>query len=516
MPTDKEKAQAAVAGGAAAAAAPFTPTRVRMPQSEGSKRAAESALKTGRASTSDLRAAYRGMGGRLGNDSHTARLAQGIKEKGYDDSRKVKIKRFKNGESMVVGGHHRIAASEMIGKPDLPVEVQHSSGKAPYSIVPLYARGKYKRDVQNARIPGKELPDEEINRVASKKTPRIHQSVNSAKAQIEEGITALKKPKVGIPVAVGAATVAGGTAYKNKDKIKKRDQTVEELARSKRQQANLSAAGATLGAGALGLKATEYGVKRSAGVKPDAVKMTAKQAKRLKLAHRLDRTSLGVLTTAAGVGSVSGYKFARVQREEAKRLEKRMSGENAFGVVHEISKQGKHSPPSEPSAFKQGTEKAKITLKRVGNSAKAFSGKHPYATTAAIGAGVGTAVLAPGIIASESASRRRVKRAFGKARGFDPEDRRERRQKVYVAGLVGGTGAAGASAYKPGKKAIKEIKRTYEKGGAKKVLRIKTLEKPAVKAVLTRGGAGLAAATTAGLIANQSRGSGRRYKGWYS
>lgn len=562
MPTDKEKKQAAVAGGAAAVAAPFTPTRVRMPGSEGSKRAAESALKTGKSSTADLRAAYRGMGGRIGNDSHTAKLAQSIKTKGYDENQKVKVKRFKNGESMVIGGHHRIAASEMIGKPDLPVEVQHSRAKHPYSVVPLYARGKYKRDVNNARVPGKQMSDEAIARVAGKKTPRVHQSVNSAKAQIEEGITALKKPKVGVPVALGASSIAGGMAYKNKDKIVKRDLSNKELARTKRQQANLSTASALLGAGALGTKGASYGYSRAANGAHSGIP-AAKIASHAARAKKLDRASLGILTTAAGIGSISGLKFAHVQREEAKKIEKGMPMVNAFGVSHEyvISKMGKHTPPNETTPLKEAANKGKVTLKRVGSAAKTFSSGHPYLTTAAIGAGVGGAVLAPGIIASESASRRRVKRAFGKslrldgqrmdsawkdyqktnpkaaakrkgqmdaevaranaakvgkARGFDPEERRERRQKVYTAALLGGSGAAGASAVAPGKKAVKQIKRTYDKGGAKKVLTLKTLEKPAVKSALTRGGAAALAATTAGAVVGQSRRSGKPYKGWYA
>lgn len=597
MPTDKEKKQAAVAGGAAAVAAPFTPTRVRMPGSEGSKRAAQSALKTGKASTSDLRASYRGMGGRLGNDSHTAKLAQSIKTKGYDEKQKVKIKRFKNGEAMVIGGHHRIAASEMIGKPDLPVEVQRSSAKAPYSIVPLYARGKYKRDVKSARVPGKQMSDEAISRVAGKKTPRVHQSINSAKAQVEEGITALKKPKVGVPVAAGSAAIAGGLAYKNKDKIVKRDLSNKELARTKRQQANLSTASALLGAGALGTKGASYGYSRAANGAHSGIP-AAKIASHAARAKKLDRASLGILTTAAGIGSISGLKFAHVQREEAKKIEKGMPMVNAFGVSHEyvISKMGKHTPPNETTPLKEAANKGKVTLKRVGSAAKTFSSGHPYLTTAAIGAGVGGAVLAPGIIASESASRRRVKRAFGKswkfkgaaqalekesalqratlgkdkkaaewssnrldslyqassgkgkpeagsylartkkrnaalidsprssykqsgigkARGFDPEARRERRQGVYTAGLIGGSGAAGASAVKPAKQAVKDVKRAYKKGGAKKVLTLKTLEKPAVKATLTRGGLALAAATGAGAVVNQSRNSGKPYKGWYS
>jgi hypothetical protein len=614
MPTSKQKKEIAIGGGAAAVAAPFTPTRVTMPKTPGNRRAGMTAAKEGKASVADLRSAYRGMGGRLGNDSHTARLAQSMKEKVRED-RPIELKRFRNGETMMVGGHHRVAAAEMIGLKELPTHVTDSSAKRPYSVVPLYGRSKYKRDVKAARTPGKQMTDEQIAHVANKKTPRIHQSINSTKSRVEEGITALKKPKVGIPVALGAASIAGGAAYKNKDKIVKRDSTPAELARAKRQQANLSTASALLGATALGTKGTAYGYNRAA----KRTGLPVKSAARLARAHKLDKASLGILTTAAGIGSVSGLRFAHVQREEAKQIEKRETPMvNAFGVSHEyVISKGKHSPPNETTPLKEAANKSKVTLKAIGSNAKKFSSGHPYLTTAAIGAGIGGAVLAPGIMASEGASRRRVKRTFGKgmtpgqlkrmerlyyrhgdtyaanrarslitrdsqtpgersinhsinahrdamdkfgegripramrkrgytpetatdavdrstlrkyprdpaksgiagigkARGFDPEARRERRQKVYGAAALTTAGGASYAAVKPAKKAVKQIRRTYDKGGAKKVLRLKTLESKPVQQTLKRGGVAGAALLGAGVVASQARNSGRRYNGWYS
>ena len=576
MPTDKQKKELAIGGGAAAVTAPFTPTKVRMPSSTQSRRAGRTAAFEGKSSVEDLRAAYRGMGGRLGNDSHTARLAQSMKEKVRED-RPIELKRFRSGETMMVGGHHRVAAAEMIGLKELPTKVTESNAKHPYSVVPLYARNKYKRDVKAARQPVKQMTDEQIARVASKKTPKIHQSVNTFKSRAEEGITALKKPKVGVPVAIGTASIGGGLAYKNKDKIIKRESTNADLARAKRQQANLSTASAGLGAAALGTKGASFAITRTNKPK-EFGPVTQKAAVRLARAHKLDKTSLGILTTAAGVGSISGLRFAHVQREEAKKIEKGLIMTNAFGVSHDyvLIEKGKHEAPSSPSTVSQVAQKGKVTLKAVGSKAKTFGAGHPYLTTAAIGAGIGGAVLAPGIMASESASRRRVKRTFskglpsalrggvsrnsnkymrsraqahdwgkaaskakvqhatsheqyygkiarkqsrvelGKAKGFDPEARRERRQKVYGAAGLTTAAAAGYSAAKPAEKAYKQVKRTYDKGGAEKVLRLKTLKSKPVQQTLKRGGVAGAALLATGAVASQARHSGRRYNGWYS
>lgn len=519
--TRKEKKEAAIGGGAAAVAAPFTPTRVKMPASPGGKRAGESAAATGRASTADLRQAYRGMGGRLGNDTHVARLAHSMGRggKNYKSDSPIDIKRFASGETMVTGGHHRIAAAEMVGMHDMPVRVTESKAKHPYSIVPLYARGKYKRDVLASRKPGKELSDDTIRSMAQKKIPRAAHHVNTVKSKVEESIQAAKKPKVAIPVAAGAALVGGGAAYRSKDKIKKADDA-KSLARAKRQQANLSTGSALLGFSAMGTKAGSFAYKRAVK-KPELA--TAKNVKYLRRAHHLDKASVGILAAGAGVGGVSGLRFAHVQRSEAKKLEQDKVQKNAFGV--EVSK-GKHSAPEPPKAeqfktnLKQGAETGKKVLRQVGGKTAGWAAKHPYASTAAIGAGLGAAALAPGILATEGITRRRVRNAtsgvFGKARGFDPERRRQNRQGMYTGAMAAGAAGMGGMAYNPGKLAVQAHQDASKATkSAKKVKLVAVRDRNALKA--GKYGAGAAAlGVGAAAMAHHSRNGGKTYSGWFS
>lgn len=91
-----------------------------------------------------------------------------------------------------------------------------------------------------------------------------------------------------------------------------------ELSRKKKIQATTSIVGSTLGLSALGTKGGAVALRRLA--KPAAKARHARNA--AKLTHRaqqLDRASLGLVTTASGVGGLSGYNFASIQREEAKR-----------------------------------------------------------------------------------------------------------------------------------------------------------------------------------------------------
>lgn len=518
--TKKEKKEVAIGGGAAAVAAPFVPTRVTMPVSAGNKRAGEDAAKTGRASTADLRSAYRGMGGRLGNDSHVARLAQSLGRGGanYKDDSPVHLRRFKSGETMVTGGHHRIAAAEMVGMKDMPVKVTESSAKRPYSVVPLYARGKYKRDVKNSRIPGKELSDDAIKAQAEKKLPRAAHHVNTVKSRVEEGIQAAKKPKVAVPVLAGGALVGAGAAY---GRVKKADDAAS-LARAKRQQANLSTGSALLGFSAMGTKAGSFAYKKAVK-KPEIA--NPRNTKLLRRAHHLDKASVAILAAGAGVGGVSGLRFAHVQRQEAKKLTDHIQ-KNAFGV--EISK-GKHSAPEPPmkeqlkANVKSGAETGKKVLRAVGEKGGKFAAAHPYASTAAIGAGLGAAALAPGIMATEGLTRRRVRNArqtvFGKAeveKGFDPERRRQNRQGVYTGAMAAGAAGLGGMAYKPAVDTVtahKEASKATK--NAKKVKLVAMRDASAAKA--GKYGAGAAAlGVGAAAMARHSRNGGKSYNGWFS
>lgn len=284
--------------------------------------------------------------------------------------------------------------------------------------------------------------------------------------------------------------------------------TTKDLVREKRQQAALSLTTAGLGATALGTKGASWGMGHAAKRNP------AKAANYLKRAGHLDRTSLAILTTGAGIGSVSGYKFARVQREEARRMENNQRTA--------LSKAGRHSKPKQPSNFGQKvgetTSTGKKYLKQVGGKAAKFGAKHPYASTAAMGAGLGAAILTPGILASQSTAKYRVKRARGqvvKAKGFDPESRRQNRLGAYTGAMGAGAGVLGAAAVKPAKEAAQSHKTLKALDDSAKAGSYATRDAAALKA-LKRGGAAGALAIGAGGTAMYARKGGQKHRGWYS
>jgi hypothetical protein len=99
----------------------------------------------------------------------------------------------------------------------------------------------------------------------------------------------------------------------------------KEIARDKRIQAGLSLTGAGLGLAALGTKggavATRQALKRSPQV-ASRLRLTPKAA------ESADKTSLGLVTVASGVGGASGIHFANLQRKEAKQEENMKVGKS--------------------------------------------------------------------------------------------------------------------------------------------------------------------------------------------
>jgi len=102
-----------------------------------------------------------------------------------------------------------------------------------------------------------------------------------------------------------------------------------DLARKKRVQAGLSYLGAGLGLSALAAKGGGTGSRALLRRVPQTA---AKLRLRPHIPELLDRTSLGLVTTGAGVGGVSGINFARLQQAEAKKEDPRVI-KSAFGVV---------------------------------------------------------------------------------------------------------------------------------------------------------------------------------------
>ena len=152
-----------------------------------------------------------------------------------------------------------------------------------------------------------------------------------------------------VPVAIGGGLVGAGAGAlwlkrrhdKNKKIVSnapviKRQMTKKELAHRKRIQAATSVAGSTAGLTSLGLLGASAIVGRGKG------KKAARQAMALK-----DKAFMAG-SIGAGIGGVSGYNFAAIQRAEAKQQErgtkmnvgKRLVpaasayGSSAFGIDH--------------------------------------------------------------------------------------------------------------------------------------------------------------------------------------
>lgn len=87
------------------------------------------------------------------------------------------------------------------------------------------------------------------------------------------------------------------------------------MARRKKAQEIISATTATLGLSALATKGGAVGIKQAIARSPRA----AKVAYLPRVAERLDKATIPVLTTSAGIGGLGGFNFASIQREEARR-----------------------------------------------------------------------------------------------------------------------------------------------------------------------------------------------------
>jgi len=89
----------------------------------------------------------------------------------------------------------------------------------------------------------------------------------------------------------------------------------QKMARRKKLQGALSVTTSTLGLTALGSKGGGMALRRVA----QSPKMVAHSARALKVADKMDKATVPLLTTGAGIGGVGGFNFAAIQRAEAAR-----------------------------------------------------------------------------------------------------------------------------------------------------------------------------------------------------
>lgn len=203
----------------------------------------------------------------------------------------------------------------------------------------------------------------------------------------------------------------------------------KDLARQKRIQAGLSLGGAALGLSALGTKGGAVATRA-------ALKRAPKVAGRLRLtpkgADAADKASIGLVTTASGVGGASGIHFARLQQAEAKK-EDRVS-KNAFGVSKNVvDMESRRIEADRHRAKANGQRQYRKDIEagrfiRVGQDPD----DHPSTPQRSL-----KPVRKPLLGVT------RHPKDFG---GINPEAKRQRRSQGAQAGLAGAAGAAGTLA----------------------------------------------------------------------
>lgn len=195
-----------------------------------------------------------------------------------------------------------------------------------------------------------------------------------------------------------------------------------DLAHKKRIQAGLSLAGAGLGLAALGTKGGAVATRQT-------LKRVPEVARRLKLtpkvAEKADKTSLGLVTTASGLGGASGIHFAALQREEAKKEDR--VAKNAFGV----SKAEQYGADRR-SFVKREKEQPYLGGRFDEANASQLARPVPQRHLKLVGPAARPPARKPG--------------------GFDPESRRQTRMKAEEAGLGGAAavtaGSTGTKVYR--------------------------------------------------------------------
>jgi hypothetical protein len=180
------KEEAAVAGGVAVAGGAATPYWKKLPDDGGASERISESAKSGQASVSDLRAIARGGGARAGNRSHTARIAVNMAESGFKPDEPIVVHRYKNGKSVIRGGHHRLQASEWAGLDKVPVKVVDRPEKAPRTLATVVTDRFMSGHVRRARKPNAARPIEELRAEASKPQPKLAAKINNAISHADE------------------------------------------------------------------------------------------------------------------------------------------------------------------------------------------------------------------------------------------------------------------------------------------------------------------------------------------
>jgi ParB-like nuclease domain len=220
---EKKGAVLAATGGTAVGVVGLAPKKIEVPD-------AKTKVRGRKAKVKHLRRMATNEGKRFGNEGHIARIAQGIRDNGFDRKQPLEVVQYRNGKQRLVGGHHRLGAAEMLGMKKVPIKITRSSEKKPtVSSSLFFQRSKQDKIKRSRKKPYSKLTDAQIDAAAAKRPNAVLNAINefhSRKGNLENAYNvkyrpgverAMRNPKIVGPVAGSGALAATALAYRNKD-----------------------------------------------------------------------------------------------------------------------------------------------------------------------------------------------------------------------------------------------------------------------------------------------------------
>jgi hypothetical protein len=75
-------------------------------------------------------------------EGHIESLAKSISEHGYDVTQPVSATRLPNGDLLITGGHHRLAAMQSLGETTVPVRIYEAATTDPVFLSKMLGIGR--------------------------------------------------------------------------------------------------------------------------------------------------------------------------------------------------------------------------------------------------------------------------------------------------------------------------------------------------------------------------------------
>ena len=218
---DDTKRNAAIAGAAVGGAALY-PAKYKVPVDAEADDAINRSLKgksEGKVDPKHLRKVTNGVGPRFSDRVRTARLARKMRRHGFDEKNPIQLGRTKQGNYRILNGNHRLRASEMIGRKDVPVSVAKDP-VADYKRLPIALHPLRARKTKKAREPQPKMSRRALRHLANTKTHPLADKANNVISRGEELIGFKNTPagRKGIAATGVAGAGAGGAYVYNKSK----------------------------------------------------------------------------------------------------------------------------------------------------------------------------------------------------------------------------------------------------------------------------------------------------------